>query len=61
LSGAFLTSPPFDDDVIVMLATGWDWPTLERTPQRVVEQVMLMHKIQAEYQEKKRQQESQNG
>ncbi len=45
-----------------MLATDWDWPTLQATPPRVVEQIMLYHKIQGEYLEKKQAaQEAANG
>lgn len=40
-----------------MLATGWDYPTLRDTPQRVVEQIMLYHKIAGEYQEKQQRQD----
>ncbi len=57
LKGARLSSPPFDEDVLIMLATGWDYPTLRDTPQRVVEQIMLYHKIAGEYQEKQQRQD----
>lgn len=32
-----------------MLATGWDWPTLEATPARVVDEMMLYHQVRNEY------------
>lgn len=32
-----------------MLATGWDYPTLRDTPQGVVEEMMIFHRIHGEY------------
>ena len=56
LEGALLTSPPVSDDVLVMIATGWDWPTVMVTPVRVVEEYMLYKNTIAEYTEQKRKQ-----
>lgn len=31
-----------------MLATGWNWPDLQATPERVVQETMMYQRIRAE-------------
>lgn len=49
LEGAYLTSPPMSEDTLIILATGWDWVALQNTPQRVVDEIILYHNIEAQY------------
>lgn len=49
LEGAMLHSPPMSEDVLTMIATGWDWVTLQDTPQRVVDEIMLYRGIESQY------------
>lgn len=49
LEGSYLTAPPLSEDTLTMLALGWDWPTLEATPARVVDEMMLYHQVRNEY------------
>ena len=46
VEGAPLTAPPLHADTVLMLATGWDWPTLQATPQCVLEEIMEHHRIE---------------
>ncbi len=49
LAGEFITSPPFSPETVVMIATGWDWPTLMATPADIVDEILLYHNTVAEY------------
>lgn len=53
LKGAMLTAPPFSEDTIIMLATGWNWDTLQATPEKLVRERMLIESVSAEYRAKK--------
>ena len=53
LEGGKLTAPPFSEETILMMLTGWDWPTLMATPARIVEEMQLIRHIQGEYQAQK--------
>lgn len=44
-----LTSPPFSEETLIMLVTGWDWPTLMVTPIDIVDEHMAYHAAVAEY------------
>ncbi len=47
--GAPITSPPFSEDVLAMIATGWTWETLMETPQRVVDETLAYLHVRGQY------------
>ena len=48
LDGGVLVAPPFSEDALIMLATGWDYPTLAATPVSIVEEMLVYHKVKSE-------------
>ena len=61
LKGGLLTAPPFSEETIIMLVTGWDYPTLMVTPQRLVQERMLVENVRGEYMAQKAEEQNVNG
>ncbi len=50
LKGARLTAPPFSEETIIMLSTGWSYNELMNTPVEIIEELKVYWHVVSEYQ-----------
>jgi hypothetical protein len=57
VEGAHITAPPFSEETIIMLNTGWSYPELLETPGDIVDEISLINSVKSAYQTAKAQSE----